>query len=50
VARRARAREWGDIERTGFGPEALPADDVVDTSRRTHDMLIMSYDVDGFHD
>ncbi len=38
------------FERLGFRPEALLADHVVDTAGRTHDMLIMSYDVDGFHD
>jgi RimJ/RimL family protein N-acetyltransferase len=38
------------FERIGFRPEALLADHVVDAEGRTHDMLIMSYDVDGFHD
>ena len=38
------------FERVGFRPEALLADHVVDNEGRTHDMLIMSYDVDGFHD
>ncbi|HYM14803.1 MAG TPA: GNAT family N-acetyltransferase [Dehalococcoidia bacterium] len=38
------------FERIGFRPEALLADHVVDTAGRTHDMLIMSYDIDGFHD
>jgi RimJ/RimL family protein N-acetyltransferase len=38
------------FERIGFRPEALLADHVVDTSGRTHDMLVMSYDIDGFHD
>jgi RimJ/RimL family protein N-acetyltransferase len=38
------------FERIGFRPEALLADYVVDHDGRTHDMLIMSYDVDGFHD
>ena len=38
------------FERIGFRPEALLADHVVDAEGRTHDMLIMSYEVDGFHD
>ncbi len=38
------------FERVGFHPEALLADHVVDNEGRTHDMLIMSYDIDGFHD
>ena len=38
------------FERIGFRPEALLADYVVDTEGRTHDMLIMSYDIDGFND
>ena len=38
------------FERIGFRPEALLADYVVDTQGRTHDMLIMSYDIDGFND
>jgi RimJ/RimL family protein N-acetyltransferase len=38
------------FERIGFRPEALLADHVVDQEGRTHDMLIMSYDVDGFND
>ncbi len=38
------------FERIGFRPEALLADHVVDHEGRTHDMLIMSYDIDGFHD
>lgn len=38
------------FERIGFRPEALLADYVVDAEGRTHDMLIMSYDVDGFND
>lgn len=38
------------FERVGFRPEALLADHVVDNEGRTHDMLIMSYDIDGFND
>ncbi len=38
------------FERIGFRPEALLADHVIDNEGRTHDMLIMSYDIDGFHD
>lgn len=38
------------FERVGFRPEALLADYVVDGEGRTHDMLIMSHDVDGFND
>jgi RimJ/RimL family protein N-acetyltransferase len=38
------------FERIGFRPEALLADHVVDQTGRTHDMLIMSYDIDGFND
>jgi len=38
------------FERIGFRPEALLADYVVDQENRTHDMLIMSHDVDGFND
>ena len=38
------------FERVGFRPEALLSDYVVDAEGRTHDMLIMSHDVDGFHD
>jgi L-amino acid N-acyltransferase YncA len=37
------------FERIGFRPEALLADYVIDAHGRTHDMLIMSYDIDGFH-
>ncbi len=40
----------GAFERIGFTPEALLADHVVDAEGRTHDMLIMSYDIDGFND
>jgi RimJ/RimL family protein N-acetyltransferase len=38
------------FERIGFRPEALLADYVVDGEGRMHDMLIMSYDIDGFND
>lgn len=38
------------FERMGFRPEALLADYVIDGEGRTHDMLIMSYDIDGFND
>ncbi|MHB8375676.1 MAG: GNAT family N-acetyltransferase [Dehalococcoidia bacterium] len=38
------------FERAGFRPEALLTDHVIDTEGRTHDMLIMSYDIDGFND
>ena len=38
------------FERVGFRPEALLADHVVDNEGRTHDMLIMSYDIEGFND
>ena len=38
------------FERVGFRPEALLADYVIDAEGRTHDMLIMSYDIDGFND
>jgi RimJ/RimL family protein N-acetyltransferase len=38
------------FERIGFRPEALLADHVIDNEGRTHDMLIMAYDIDGFHD
>ncbi len=38
------------FERIGFRPEALLSDYVVDSEGRTHDMLIMSYDIDGFND
>jgi RimJ/RimL family protein N-acetyltransferase len=38
------------FERIGFRPEALLADHVVDAEGHTHDMLIMSYDIDGFND
>lgn len=38
------------FERVGFRPEALLSDHVIDSEGRTHDMLIMSYDIDGFND
>ena len=38
------------FERVGFRPEALLSDYVVDAEGRTHDMLIMSHDIDGFND
>ena len=38
------------FEHIGFHPEALLADHVVDAEGRMHDMLIMSYDIDGFND
>ncbi len=40
----------GAFERIGFHPEALLADHVVDAEGQTHDMLIMSFDIEGFHD
>ena len=36
------------FERAGFRPEALLTDHVIDSDGKTHDMLIMSYDVAGF--
>ncbi|HEY8171929.1 MAG TPA: GNAT family N-acetyltransferase [Dehalococcoidia bacterium] len=38
------------FERIGFRPEALLADYAIDAEGRTHDMLVMSYDIDGFND
>jgi len=38
------------FERIGFRPEALLADHVIDGEGRTHDMLIMAYDIEGFND
>jgi L-amino acid N-acyltransferase YncA len=38
------------FERIGFHPEALLADHVVDAEGRTHDMLSMSFDMEGFSD
>jgi L-amino acid N-acyltransferase YncA len=40
----------GAFERIGFHPEALLADHVLDSEGRTHDMLIMSFDIEGFND
>lgn len=36
------------FEHLGFKPEALLADHVIDRNDRTHDLVVMSYDVDGF--
>jgi len=36
------------FERLGFKAEALLADCVIDRNDRTHDLIIMSYDVTGF--
>lgn len=36
------------FERLGFKAEALLADQVIDREGRTHDLIIMSYDVTGF--
>ncbi len=38
------------FESLGFQPEALLADFVVDLEGRTRDLLVMSYDIAGFHD
>ncbi len=38
------------FERLGFQPEALLRDFVIDRSGTTHDMVVMSYDVDGLTD
>lgn len=38
------------FERLGFHMEALLADWVIDRSGRTEDLVLMSYDVAGFHD
>ncbi|HKF55483.1 MAG TPA: GNAT family protein, partial [Blastocatellia bacterium] len=49
VARMA-AEQKGAIqvfERLGFRPEALLADYVIDRQGRTHDLIVMSYDVTG---
>jgi L-amino acid N-acyltransferase YncA len=35
------------FERLGFKPEALLADYVIDRKDRTHDLIVMSYDVTG---
>src|SRR3990170_2614325 len=37
------------FEHLGFRPEALLADHVMSRDGRTHDLLIMSYDVSGFN-
>jgi RimJ/RimL family protein N-acetyltransferase len=39
----------GVFEHLGFRPEALLADHVMSRDGRTHDLLIMSYDVAGFN-
>lgn len=36
------------FERLGFKPEALLADHAIDQQNRTHDLVIMSYDITGF--
>jgi RimJ/RimL family protein N-acetyltransferase len=36
------------FQRLGFKPEALLADHVIDRNGRTHDLVIMTYDVTGF--
>ncbi len=36
------------FEHLGFKPEALLADQVIDRNDVTHDLIVMSYDVDGF--
>jgi RimJ/RimL family protein N-acetyltransferase len=36
------------FEKLGFKAEALLADCVIDRNDRTHDLIIMSYDVSGF--
>ncbi|MCH8815298.1 MAG: GNAT family N-acetyltransferase [Chloroflexi bacterium] len=38
------------FEHLGFRPEALLADHAMTKDGRTHDLLLMSYDVAGFHD
>lgn len=38
------------FEHLGFRPEALLADHAMTKDGRTHDLLMMSYDVAGFHD
>jgi L-amino acid N-acyltransferase YncA len=40
----------GMVEALGFRPEALLADFVMARDGKTHDLLIMSYDVTGFSD
>lgn len=36
------------FERLGFQPEALLSDFVIDRDGRTHDLMVMAYDVTGF--
>jgi ribosomal protein S18 acetylase RimI-like enzyme len=38
------------FEHLGFQPEALLQDFVIDRGGTTHDMVVMSYDVDGLTD
>jgi len=38
------------FERLGFHPEALLQDFVIDRAGRTHDRVVMSYDVEGLTD
>lgn len=38
------------FERIGFQPEAVLCDYVIDAAGQTHDMVIMSYDVEGLTD
>jgi len=50
VVARMAAEQKGAIqvfERLGFRPEALLADYVIDRQGRTHDLIVMSYDVTG---
>lgn len=50
VMARMAAEQRGAIqvfEKLGFKPEALLADCVIDRNDRTHDLIIMSYDVTG---
>ncbi|MCB1022845.1 MAG: GNAT family N-acetyltransferase, partial [Acidobacteria bacterium] len=37
------------FEKLGFKIEALLADCVIDRNDRTHDLIIMSYDITGFN-
>jgi RimJ/RimL family protein N-acetyltransferase len=51
VVARMAAEQKGAIqvfERLGFTAEALLADYVIDRQGRTHDLIVMSYDVTGF--
>jgi RimJ/RimL family protein N-acetyltransferase len=43
-------RAIATFERLGFHAEALLQDFVIDRAGRTHDRVVMSYDVDGFTD